>query len=67
MKLVTFFMGGRLFVAHRNGIIKGIEADTGKIAWSTDTDLTISGDPGGGDGLVVFGANRTSAPPRGRR
>lgn len=60
VKLVPFVMDGRLFVAHRNGVVKGIDTDTGKVAWSTDTDLPISGGPGAGDGLVVVGTSNAN-------
>ena len=57
VKLIPFVIDGRLFVAQRNGVVKALDVETGRVVWSTDTDLPLSGGPGVGDGLVVVGTS----------
>jgi outer membrane protein assembly factor BamB len=57
LKLEPRIDRGRLFVADADGLIKSIEAGSGTISWSIDTELPLSGGPGSGEGIVVVGTS----------
>ncbi|PLX59615.1 outer membrane protein assembly factor BamB [Sedimenticola selenatireducens] len=57
VKLVPFVDGDRVYAASRSGEVRALDAATGRALWSVDTDLEISGGPGAGEGLVLFGTS----------
>ncbi|WP_052761150.1 outer membrane protein assembly factor BamB [Sedimenticola thiotaurini] len=57
VKLVPFVAGDRIYGASRSGTVRALEAATGRPVWSVDTELEISGGPGAGEGLVLFGTS----------
>jgi outer membrane protein assembly factor BamB len=46
-----------VFAAEPDGDVTAINVQTGDELWQTDTDSTISGGPGVGEGIVVVGTN----------
>ncbi|MFO1406993.1 MAG: outer membrane protein assembly factor BamB [Steroidobacteraceae bacterium] len=50
-------MGDTVYAAGRGGDVRAMDAATGKVRWSTDTDLELSAGPGVGEGLVVVGTS----------
>lgn len=57
VKLVPFVEHDRVYAASRSGEVRALDAATGRSLWSVDTDLEISGGPGAGEGLVLFGTS----------
>jgi len=57
VKLVPFVERDRVYGANRSGEVRALEATTGRAVWSVDTELEISGGPGAGEGLVLFGTS----------
>ena len=55
VRLVPFVEMDRVFVADRRGLVQAIDRETGRVLWSRDTDVEISGGPGAGSGLVLVG------------
>jgi outer membrane protein assembly factor BamB len=49
--------GDSVYAAGRDGDVKAMDASTGKVRWSTDTDLELSAGPGVGPELVVVGTS----------
>jgi outer membrane protein assembly factor BamB len=49
--------GNTVFAAEPDGDVTAIDLKTGDELWQSDTDSTISGGPGVGDGMVVVGTN----------
>jgi outer membrane protein assembly factor BamB len=47
---------GRVYAAAVEGGVRAFDLQTGKLVWSHDSDLRLSGGPGVGDGLVVVGS-----------
>jgi outer membrane protein assembly factor BamB len=47
----------RVYVAGHGGDVKALELASGRDLWRASTDLTLSGGPGAGEGLVVAGAS----------
>lgn len=57
VKLVPFVERDRVYAASRSGEVRALQADNGRSVWSVDTELEISGGPGAGEGLVLFGTS----------
>lgn len=57
VKLVPHVKNNRVFVASRNGLVQALDAASGQILWSVETELDISGGPGAGDGVVLVGTS----------
>lgn len=57
LKLRPMIADGRVYAANRNGRVSAYDAETGDELWTSDTDVPISGGPGGGDGLVLVGSS----------
>ncbi len=55
LRLVPAMHHDRLFVADSEGMVRAIDAETGKTLWQVETEAPISGGPGLGDGLVLLG------------
>ncbi|MES9899639.1 MAG: outer membrane protein assembly factor BamB [Sedimenticola sp.] len=55
IKLSPLVMGGQLYVAGHNGVIKALNAASGRAVWSIDSGLEISGGIGGGENLLLVG------------
>lgn len=56
LRLVPAVDGARVFAAERNGDVSGYELASGEQLWETDTELSIAGGPGVGEGLVLVGS-----------
>ena len=57
VKLVPYVDAERVYVADRNGLVQSLDRETGRVQWSRDTELDVSGGPGAGDGLVLLGTS----------
>lgn len=57
VKLVPYVEGDRVYAASRGGEVRALDAATGRVLWSVDTELEISGGPGAGEGVVLFGTS----------
>lgn len=57
LKLRPMIEEGRVYAADRKGSISAYNADNGDQLWETDTDVAVSGGPGGGGGLVLVGSS----------
>ncbi len=57
VKLVPYVLNDKVFVADRDGDVQALSAVNGKTLWETETDLSISGGPGAGEGLVLVGTS----------
>ncbi|MES9858760.1 MAG: outer membrane protein assembly factor BamB [Sedimenticola sp.] len=55
--LSPLVMGGQLYVADHNGMLKALNAASGQTLWSIDSGLEISGGVGGGEQLVLVGTS----------
>ena len=55
VRLVPFVDRDRVYAAAYDGEVRAFDAHSGKLLWSSDTDLKISGGPGVGDGVVLLG------------
>ncbi len=55
--LTPAFSDGKLFAAGADGTVGAADAATGKLLWKRKTDDAISGGPGVGEGLVVYGTD----------
>ncbi|RMG33140.1 MAG: outer membrane protein assembly factor BamB, partial [Gammaproteobacteria bacterium] len=55
LRLAPYYLGGRLYVADADGKVAAVDAATGRVLWSVDLQVPISGGPGAGEGLVVVG------------
>ena len=57
VKLAPVISGNNIIVADREGVVQARNLLTGDKAWSTDTELSLSGGAGLGNGIVVFGSS----------
>jgi outer membrane protein assembly factor BamB len=57
VKLVPYVHDARVYVANREGQVKALDSASGKVIWSVDKELEISGGPGVGEGLVLVGTS----------
>lgn len=55
LKLVPEYSQDKVFVADSDGEVNAIDAQTGKILWSHDTDSKITGGPGASNNIVMVG------------
>lgn len=55
LKLRPVFDDERVYVAESNGDVSAHDIASGENLWETDTDASVSGGPGTGDGLVLVG------------
>jgi outer membrane protein assembly factor BamB len=55
VRLVPFVDRDRVYAAAYDGEVRAFDAHSGKLLWSNDTDLKISGGPGVGEGVVLLG------------
>lgn len=49
--------GAMIFAGAHDGNVVSLDAETGRRAWSVETDLPLAAGPGVGAGLIVFGTN----------
>ena len=49
--------GDTVYAAGRDGDVRAMDAASGKVRWTTDTDLELSAGPGVGDDIVVVGTS----------
>jgi outer membrane protein assembly factor BamB len=54
-RLQPALQGDRIYVASGNGIVAGLDARSGGVAWQSDVDARITGGVGVGAGLVLTG------------
>ena len=57
VKLPPVVSGRNIIVADREGVVQARNLTTGDKIWSTDTQLSLSGGAGLGNGIVVFGSS----------
>lgn len=57
LKLRPLVENGRVFAAERRGDVKAYDPQSGDEIWATETKTSISGGPGGGEGLVLVGSS----------
>ena len=57
VKLPPVVSGSNIIVADREGVVQARNLLTGDKIWSTDTELSLSGGVGLGNGIVVFGSS----------
>lgn len=57
LKLRPLVESGRVFAAGSKGRVVAYEALSGDEIWRAETEISISGGPGGGDGLVLVGSS----------
>jgi outer membrane protein assembly factor BamB len=57
VKLPPVVSGSNIIVADREGVVQARNLETGDKIWSTDTQLSLSGGAGLGNGIVVFGSS----------
>jgi outer membrane protein assembly factor BamB len=57
VKLPPVVSGSNIIVADREGVVQARNLLTGDKIWSTDTQLSLSGGAGLGNGIVVFGSS----------
>lgn len=57
LKLRPLVENGRVFVAESKGRVVAYEVRNGDEIWRTETETSISGGAGGGDGLVLVGSS----------
>ena len=57
LKLRPIIAYGRVYAADRKGRVSAYDAGSGDEAWETDTDVPVSGGPGGGEGLILVGSS----------
>ncbi|MDX1529262.1 MAG: outer membrane protein assembly factor BamB [Gammaproteobacteria bacterium] len=57
LKLRPLVESGRVYVAERKGRVVAYEVRDGDEIWRTETETSISGGVGGGDGLVLVGSS----------
>ena len=57
VKLAPVIAGNNIIVADREGVVQARNLLTGDKVWSTDTELSLSGGAGLGNGIVVFGSS----------
>jgi len=57
IKLKPAWVDGTLYAASHNGVVSALDAQTGSVLWSVDTDLPISAGVGLGLGLLLVGTN----------
>ena len=57
VKLVPYVLEGRVYVANREGGVKALDSSNGRVIWSVDKEVEISGGPGAGEGLVMVGTS----------
>jgi outer membrane protein assembly factor BamB len=55
LKIAPTLDDERLYVAEPSGEVSALDPETGKILWSVDLDVPISGGPGANEGLVAVG------------
>jgi outer membrane protein assembly factor BamB len=49
--------GSRIFAGSHDGQVAAFDAETGRRAWATRTDLPLAAGPGFGGGVLAFGTN----------
>src|SRR5690606_17770032 len=49
--------GMRVYAGARDGTVAALEAETGRVVWSVDTDLPLSAGPAYGSGLLAVGTS----------
>lgn len=57
VKLVPYVLNGQVYVANREGGVKALDSANGRVIWSVDKEVEISGGPGAGEGLVMVGTS----------
>ena len=55
LKLAPAIYENHVYIADSKGYLSALDAVTGKDVWRTDTDQPITGGPGTGDDLILFG------------
>ncbi len=58
VRLLPVLAESRLYAASHNGVVMALDAATGQTLWKTNTDLTLTGGVGVGDGLVLVGTDK---------
>lgn len=57
VNLVPYVNNGRVYAAESSGVVRALDSATGRVLWSVDTELEISGGPSAGEGLVLLGTS----------
>jgi len=57
VKLAPYVLDGRVYVAESGGMVRSLDGASGRVYWSVETGLEISGGPGAGEGLVLLGTS----------
>lgn len=57
LRLVPRLEGDRIFAADRTGLVEALDALTGSTVWRVERELSVSGGPGSGEGLVLLGTS----------
>ncbi len=57
LKLRPMLAGERVLAADHKGWVSAYDVRDGTVVWQTDTDASLSGGPGFGDGLVAVGTS----------
>jgi outer membrane protein assembly factor BamB len=55
VQLLPSYYSGRIYAASTDGVIRAVDAESGRQVWDLDTDLTISAGPSAADDLIVIG------------
>src|SRR5215216_5689251 len=55
--------GGAVFVSNSNGMLRTLDARTGRTLWTTRPGATLGGGPAVADGLVLTGYGVQLGPP----
>lgn len=55
LRLVPVVQGSRVFAAEHKGRVSAHDVSNGEQLWQADTDISIGGGPGVGEGLVLVG------------
>lgn len=55
LKLTPSIYNNQVFIADSNGFLSALDATDGKTVWRVDTDKPITGGPGAGSELTLFG------------
>ena len=58
VRLLPVLAEGQIYAASHDGVVMAVDAATGQTRWKTDTDLTLTGGVGVGDGLVLAGTDK---------
>lgn len=57
LKMTPAIAGERIYAAARNGDVTALALDSGRVAWSHDTDEPLASATGAADGLVLVGSS----------